>query len=281
MALTWVQSGGGPLLVAPRAVLDRWEGVSDDDGPVETWGDYGRACSIEGYVGSIPIGDQHGLVLGVEPVSTTFLPDELLFLRWAAADSESEIVDAARRALHDGVTWDEDGDLIWDVPGTAVLFDSTLAGDELEPGDHLVVDLAPGRYRVRATYIMDDAVWMILVQLQPIEEQGAGASARVVLGVDDLRSLPGVTRIARTSAEGVLLLEEHRGCFIDELWLDHDLGGDDSIMPVVTVLEEAAFSGEPFRIGMVYVHSANPSGAETVVRVLSRWGYQVRRAVAC
>jgi hypothetical protein len=30
---------------------------------------------------------------------------------------------------------------------------------------------------------------------------------------------------------------------IDELWLDHDLGGDDSIMPVVTLPKEAAFTG--------------------------------------
>ncbi|MFD9204116.1 cyclic-phosphate processing receiver domain-containing protein, partial [Streptomyces anthocyanicus] len=76
------------------------------------------------------------------------------------------------------------------------------------------------------------------------------------------------------------LLQEHRDTLIDELWLDHDLGGDDSILPVVTLLEEAAFNGRPFRIGMVYVHSANPTGAETVVRSLTRWNYQVRRATA-
>ncbi|MFI1408349.1 cyclic-phosphate processing receiver domain-containing protein [Streptomyces sp. NPDC020707] len=68
--------------------------------------------------------------------------------------------------------------------------------------------------------------------------------------------------------------------FIDELWLDHDLGGDDSIMPVVTLLEEAGFQGVPFQIGTVYVHSANPIGAETVVRSLSHWNHHVRRAVA-
>jgi hypothetical protein len=104
--------------------------------------------------------------------------------------------------------------------------------------------------------------------------------ASVILGIDDLRTLPRATRVARSSREGVLLLEEHRGVGIDELWLDHDLGGDDSIMPVVALLEEAAFGGRPFEIGMIFVHSANPSGAETVVRVLRRWGYRVRRAVA-
>lgn len=102
----------------------------------------------------------------------------------------------------------------------------------------------------------------------------------VILGIDDLRPLPWATRIARTSSEGIKLLQEHRDRFIDELWLDHDLGGDDSILPVVTLMEEAAFDGRPFRIGTVFVHSANPIGAETVVRSLTRWNYQVRRAVA-
>ncbi|MEU7180999.1 MULTISPECIES: cyclic-phosphate processing receiver domain-containing protein [Streptomyces] len=106
------------------------------------------------------------------------------------------------------------------------------------------------------------------------------APTPVILGIDDLRPLPRATRIARTSRGGIQLLEEHRDSFIDELWLDHDLGGDDSILPVVTVLEEAAFSGRPFQIGTVFVHSANPIGAETVVRALTRWNYQVRRATA-
>ena len=106
------------------------------------------------------------------------------------------------------------------------------------------------------------------------------AATPVILGIDDLRPLPRATRIARTSREGVRLLEEHRDSLIDELWLDHDLGGDDSIMPVVTLLEEAAFNGRPFRIGTVFVHSANPAGAATVVRALTRWSYRVRRATA-
>ena len=106
------------------------------------------------------------------------------------------------------------------------------------------------------------------------------APAPVILGIDDLRPLPRATRIARTSREGIRLLQEHRERFIDELWLDHDLGGDDTIMPVVALMEEAAFSGRAFHIGTVFVHSANPVGAETVMRSLRRWNYHVRRAAA-
>lgn len=111
-------------------------------------------------------------------------------------------------------------------------------------------------------------------------KEKSAAPTRVILGIDDLRPLPWTTRIARSSGEGIKHLQEHRDSFIDELWLDHDLGGDDSISPVVTLMEEAAFNGRPFRIGMVFVHSANPIGAETVVRSLTRWNYHVRRATA-
>ncbi|MEV8626060.1 cyclic-phosphate processing receiver domain-containing protein [Streptomyces sp. NPDC051079] len=104
------------------------------------------------------------------------------------------------------------------------------------------------------------------------------SSIPVILGIDDLRPFPRATRIARTSSEGIQLLEEHRDRFIDELWLDHDLGGDDTIMPVVTLMEEAAFNGQPFRVGAVFVHSANPIGSATVVRSLARWSYRVQRA---
>ncbi|MFF2354823.1 cyclic-phosphate processing receiver domain-containing protein [Kitasatospora sp. NPDC058115] len=110
--------------------------------------------------------------------------------------------------------------------------------------------------------------------------EAPSAPAPVILGIDDLRPLPTATRIARTSREGVQLLHEHRDTRIDELWLDHDLGGDDDILPVVTLLEEAAFGGRPFDIGTVLVHSANPVGAATVVQALARWNYRVRRATA-
>jgi hypothetical protein len=65
---------------------------------------------------------------------------------------------------------------------------------------------------------------------------------------------------------------------LDELWLDHDLGGDDTIWPVVEVLERAAFDGHPVDVGVVYVHSANPAGAAKVVQVLRHWGYRVHIA---
>lgn len=98
--------------------------------------------------------------------------------------------------------------------------------------------------------------------------------------VDDLRSFrdPEPALVARTSAEAVELLRRHATDPIDELWLDHDLGGDDTIWPVVELLERAAFDGRPFTIGTVHVHSANPPGAARVVQALRRWGYNAHGA---
>ncbi|MET7808919.1 cyclic-phosphate processing receiver domain-containing protein [Micromonospora chersina] len=98
--------------------------------------------------------------------------------------------------------------------------------------------------------------------------------------VDDLRSFVDgrMAQVARTSRAGIEALERHRGRRLDELWLDHDLGEDDTIWPVVEVLERAAYEERPFNIGVVYVHSANPAGAEKIMQALRRWGYNVRPA---
>jgi hypothetical protein len=103
--------------------------------------------------------------------------------------------------------------------------------------------------------------------------------ARVVL-IDDLRSfLDGrAAEVARSSAAGVDLLNRYRDERLDELWLDHDLGGADTIWPVVEVLERAAFDGRPFDVGVIVVHSANPAGAAKMTQALRHWGYHVRVA---
>jgi hypothetical protein len=98
--------------------------------------------------------------------------------------------------------------------------------------------------------------------------------------VDDLRSFldDRPAEVARTSAAGVELLGRYQSHRLDELWLDHDLGDDDTIWPVVEVLEKAAFEGRPFDVGAVIIHSANPAGAARMAQALRRWDYPVRVA---
>ena len=86
------------------------------------------------------------------------------------------------------------------------------------------------------------------------------AVPRIVL-IDDLRSFVDGRRaeVARTSAAGILLLARCRDQRLGELWQDHDLGGDDTIWPVVEVLERAAFEERPFDVSN-HQHSLCQSG---------------------
>jgi hypothetical protein len=97
--------------------------------------------------------------------------------------------------------------------------------------------------------------------------------ARIIL-VDDLRSFVDgrSAEVARTSTTGVTVLERDRGRRLDQLWLDHDLGEDDTIWPVVEVLERAAFNGRPFDIGIINIHSATPAGTTKMAQALRHWG---------
>lgn len=177
----WVESEGGPLLVAPESELAHWCGSTGDGGSAEAWGDYDRACSVQGYVGLVNVGGQQALVLGDEPATTTYLADERLFVRWVAANSEAELIEAAQRALRDGIQWDEDEDLMWVIREPVVLFESWLSGTEMEPDNHLVINIEPGRYRVRATGLNDHRGGAILVQLQPASGVGnLGGTLRTV-----------------------------------------------------------------------------------------------------
>lgn len=108
-----------------------------------------------------------------------------------------------------------------------------------------------------------------------------------IIVIDDDRNFSFYAQYARTSVAGLSMLQEclENGDRVTELWLDHDLGcaaeaisDYDTIMPVVNWLEEMAHNGTPLNVGMIYVHTANPSAAPVMMAALEKW-YSVRRAV--
>ena len=109
-----------------------------------------------------------------------------------------------------------------------------------------------------------------------------GALVRRVV-IDDLRSHRGPAIHLRNSTEALDWLRQHEDAHIDELWLDHDLGGDDTIRPVVHYLEERCFVGTPLSINTIYVHSANPVGGSWVMssRLLHEHYRVLRSDLAC
>ena len=110
----------------------------------------------------------------------------------------------------------------------------------------------------------------------------------MIIVIDDERTFKNHDGLyARNSNEGLALIAQtftefmmRNGECIDELWLDHDLGGDDTIMAVVDYLSTMAsvtyhddgqsqvFTG--LFIQQIYVHSQNASGAELVCNALKK-----------
>ncbi|MFI9804108.1 immunity 21 family protein [Streptomyces sp. NPDC052301] len=159
-ALEWVESGGGPLIAVPEAVLPFWAGADSEE--LDT--DYDRACEVPGYAGLLPVGDSAALVLGDEPAATSYLPEHGTFVRWSAANSESELLARIPAAL-DTAAWDHE--LRWDVPGPVLLFDSAWPGGAADREEHLRIPLAAGSYAVRAAYTQPGPeTWVGLVQLR-------------------------------------------------------------------------------------------------------------------
>lgn len=73
-------------------------------------------------------------------------------------------VDTALRAA----SWESE--LLWQVPGAVMLFDSAWTGTESHQQDHVRVALEAGPYAVRAAYVEPDPeTWLTLVQLHPLQ----------------------------------------------------------------------------------------------------------------
>ncbi|MFF0018434.1 Imm21 family immunity protein [Streptomyces sp. NPDC005374] len=179
-SLTWVESMGGPLIAIPVSILDGWHGCTESglvigDGDVPD--DYDRACAVDGLAGVIAVGGAgpRGLVLADQPATTCYLPEHQVFVRWLGANSDADLIAAARAVLTDPTTeWEECG--MWETDGPAVLMDSVTAGNELDveyPNGGGLPEQAPlpiptGRWTVRAVHASANEETSVgLLQLLP------------------------------------------------------------------------------------------------------------------
>jgi hypothetical protein len=97
--------------------------------------------------------------------------------------------------------------------------------------------------------------------------------------VDDVRGFrderPAL--VARSSQEALTLLDELGGTRIGNLWLDHDLVGDDTIRPVVNWMVQLASTGSPLNVGQIHIHSSNVGAGHWMRLELEAAGYPVTR----
>lgn len=142
----WIESAGGPLLLAPQSSVKDWFGTADTGGGSQT--DYARACAIEDEIGTISIGDKSAVVLGDEPDRTTLVPERLTsdvyIVRWRCAKSEESLLSAlfAERAVRT-LSFIPNGWIATDAD-EYWLFDSAYPGAQI--GTRLRIDLEAGRY---------------------------------------------------------------------------------------------------------------------------------------
>ena len=112
-------------------------------------------------------------------------------------------------------------------------------------------------------------------------DAGAGPEVLRVL-VDDVRDFKdgrGAV-VLRTSAAAMAYVQGLAGRWIDELWLDHDLIGEDTVQPLVDLLVTEATQGRPVPVRRVWVHSSNIREGHRVVQELEAAGYPVQRNYA-
>ena len=107
---------------------------------------------------------------------------------------------------------------------------------------------------------------------------GSSPQDPVTVLVDDVRSFRDgrPARVARSSAAALDLLGSLAGSRIDDLWLDHDLVGRDTIQPVVQWMVQQAEAGSPVRTGMVHIHASRFEAAHEMRTALAAAGYPVR-----
>jgi hypothetical protein len=114
---------------------------------------------VDDLAAAVAVGQKgkQGLVLAEEPAPTCYLAENRTFVRWLAADSEAELLNAATVVLDDPRTaWEECG--TWDTDGSAVLMDSVHAGSELgipypdgeARGEYAPVSIPAACWNVRA-----------------------------------------------------------------------------------------------------------------------------------
>lgn len=154
--LTWIESAGGPLLLLEEHLLSHWHGIETDD--------YDRACGIDDYLGLLDVGSGRALVLGEEPMSTAWLSEPGMFVRWQYADDNESVEEAI--ADLSKASWEATAIVVDVTDSSLVLFDAACSGEDPDcnrSGCKLNIALKEKRYLIEtAHYTPDENTALIL-----------------------------------------------------------------------------------------------------------------------
>ena len=160
----WIDNLGGPLVAIEDRLLNAWHGATGFPA-LDTH--YDRACQIRDYLGVVAVSSGSALVLGDEPMTTSWLPNQRwgagLIVRWMYASNEGAVL-RELTSLPDILFADP---VVWQVGDDGqVLFDSALNGPE-GPDRAIQLSLLRGAYRVdTCVYKPDDEMCLVLHRVQ-------------------------------------------------------------------------------------------------------------------
>ena len=160
-AHVWIsEQGPGPLVVVRKSLLGYWRGLNVPGGERS---DYGRACAI-GEVGCIDIRGGGVLVLGDDPLRTTWLPKPQggMFVRWVAASDEAAAIAATESGAD--ATWTPTGCTFTTAGGEHLLFPASQAGEDTTQ-ERLAFELREGEFAVSSAMLEDGDATVLVYRL--------------------------------------------------------------------------------------------------------------------
>lgn len=163
--MKWIISAGGPLIFMERVFLSKWKGVFGVQKEMLTSSDYERACEVDDYIGVIPIDSGKAVVLGQEPMDTSWLPlshTQGIIVRWVWANSEIEVDEVLTNFSLDQ-EWQETAVTVEFKTENMIIFDSAERGSDLS--DYLNLSLAPGNYSISTLFYEPSKETKLLLHL--------------------------------------------------------------------------------------------------------------------
>jgi len=184
--LEWIDSAGGPLILITDKTVGLWSGILkrsayltnvDEDAeefldPDEA--DYGKACLVENYLGLVEVDNEEALVLGGEPMLTTFFfsRDKPILARWFYGE-DKEFVDNTLLNIDLNSINNWEFELIFNLMSDKqFLFDSACSKTMVDKRqeDYLQININHGQYKLSTSvYKPDCKTKLILHKFEAIK----------------------------------------------------------------------------------------------------------------
>lgn len=174
----WINTSGGPHVLLAQELVPHWRGIDgwfDHRDPTDL-SDYARACRVQCWMSSIACHTGSAFVMSGEAGPIAWLPSKTssaariqsgMFIQWIGIENELEIdIVLQSPRLEDLLASSESerAEFMTGPTGRMLLFDAADPGSG--PGEYAFVDLLPGSYTARATYLETQTVMMVVREVR-------------------------------------------------------------------------------------------------------------------